>query len=295
MEATDGSAPQDWGRQAIWVGWRYGELRDSESYAKVPINPSTGRNADVSDPRTWGTLDEATEYAKTGKVEGIGFIVVSPTVVIDLDKCRDPETGSITPEAQDIVWQFESYTEVSPSGKGLHIIVRGEWPTRGNRTLGIEVYASGRFLTFTGNQLPGTPSTIKERSAELAVLYAERFGKSQTTRDGWAADEPVETFADEEILAKCRRGRNAAKFKALWEGETSAYDGDESKADMALVRYLSRWTHNHEQLGSFGPAVRALPWEMGPTRWPVWHLWAAYHRERAGESGAVCSRPCCVS
>jgi len=49
-------------------------------------------------------------------------------VGIDLDKCRNPETGELEPEAQEIVRRMDSYTEVSPSGTGVHIYVIGTKP-----------------------------------------------------------------------------------------------------------------------------------------------------------------------
>lgn len=103
---------------------------------------------------TWGTFSEALESFGSGRYEGIGFVFCSadPYCGIDLDKCRDPETGELTPEAAAIVDQLKGYAEVSPSGTGVHIIVRGKLPE--NRRQGwIEAYSQDRYFTVTGKAL----------------------------------------------------------------------------------------------------------------------------------------------
>jgi len=113
-------------------------------------------------------------------------------VGIDLDHCRDPQTGEITPRALEIVQRLDSYTEISPSGDGLHILVIGQLPRQGNKCGGIEMYSSGRYFTVTGQHLPGTPTTIEERQAELTALYQEVFGESSERRSPHRAIKPVQ-------------------------------------------------------------------------------------------------------
>jgi putative DNA primase/helicase len=90
-----------------------------------------------------------------GGYSGVGFVFSSgdPYTGIDLDHCIDPETGEIAPWAQAWVERFGGYTEISPSGNGLHVIVRGKSSHNGKRTVEgktVEIYSTERFFTITG-------------------------------------------------------------------------------------------------------------------------------------------------
>jgi len=130
-----------------WVGWRL-EDRDGKQ-AKVPYSPHGGR-ASSTDLMTWGTFEEA--LAVLDRFDGIGFVFCSadPYTGVDLDGCRDPETGEIAPWAAEIVSALDSYTELSPSGTGVHIICKAKAP-RGGRRGRIEMYSRDRFFTVTGH------------------------------------------------------------------------------------------------------------------------------------------------
>ena len=85
---------------------------------------------------------------------GLGFVLTAddPFVGIDLDNCFTEE-GKILPWAQEIVEMIDSYTEVSPSGTGIRIFVKGKLPGEHCRTGNIEMYQQGRYLTVTGRVL----------------------------------------------------------------------------------------------------------------------------------------------
>ena len=126
---------------------------------KRPIIPLTTWPASVKDPVTWGSYEQALASLRPkGICRGVGLVFNGMHYVgIDLDHCRNPKTGSITTWAQEIVDDLDSYTEVSPSGTGLHIIVIGQLSCDGTvhkrAGIKIEMYQRGRHLTFTGNIL----------------------------------------------------------------------------------------------------------------------------------------------
>ena len=123
---------------------------------KVPYTPSTNKRALTTDLMTWSSFEEAMAAYRAGGCDGIGFVFCSadPFTGIDLDKCRNPETGELTPDACDILDDFKgAYTEVSPSGEGIHIIVRGKLPEKGKRREWIEAYTQDRYFTITGRAL----------------------------------------------------------------------------------------------------------------------------------------------
>ena len=92
---------------------------------------------------------------------------------VDLDHCRDQETGQIEPWAVEVVTLIDSYTEVSPSGTGLRIICRGKIPGPRRRKGSVEMYdeSSPRYLTITGVHLEGTPTTVEERQKAVEHVY----------------------------------------------------------------------------------------------------------------------------
>ena len=150
------------------VVWRSVAVPGREKPTKVPYIPSRPAvKANVSDPRTWGTFVAALAAVQAGKADGPGIVLGDGLVGVDLDECRDPCTGTIAPEALAIIQTLDSYTELSPSRTGLHILARGTLPPGGRRKAGVEMYAEGRFFTVTGMHVVGTPTTIEERTAEL--------------------------------------------------------------------------------------------------------------------------------
>jgi primase-polymerase (primpol)-like protein len=145
-----------------WVNWCL-EERDGKP-TKVPYTPEKGVRASTTDLMTWRDFVDAVQVLDTDRnrilqlprYDGIGFVFSSadPFVGIDLDHCRDPETGVVAPWAQDIIDKAsEGYVEASPSGTGVHIIVEGVVRGGGMRKGPIEMYSRGRFFTITGMPL----------------------------------------------------------------------------------------------------------------------------------------------
>lgn len=139
-----------------YVNWQ--ALKRGGRLTKVPINPHTCRPASVSDPSTWGSAEQALDVVRRhGPTVGLGLVLTSadPFTAVDLDGCLDPDTGELSARAAEIVTLLDSYTEISPSGTGLHILVRGKPPVDRQRTAGIEIYFERRYITLTGRVLDG--------------------------------------------------------------------------------------------------------------------------------------------
>jgi putative DNA primase/helicase len=145
-----------------WVLWRLEER--GGKLTKIPYT-DTGHRASSTDLMTWTTCAMALAAYERGNYDGIGFVFSSadPFVAVDLDDCRDPDSGEISPWAQKIIDRVqEGYAEISPSGTGVHIIVEGtvrEGKTRkevhekGKRVGRVEMYGRAKFFTITGNLL----------------------------------------------------------------------------------------------------------------------------------------------
>lgn len=158
-----------------WVLWERVERRGKAT--KRPIQPD-GSPASSTDASTWCSYRESCRALVRGVGEGLGFVLTeTPFAGVDLDGCAGAD-GHLTPQAQEILGKIDSYTEWSPSGCGLHVLVRGalDGPGRNCRALGLEVYDTGRYLTVTGLHLRGTPETLEPRDRALRWLVQEVIG-----------------------------------------------------------------------------------------------------------------------
>ncbi|MUV59376.1 hypothetical protein [Halobacterium sp. CBA1126] len=238
-----------------WVCWRE-EERDGKP-TKIPVTPGAGGFASSTESDTWSDFETALEYTGTEHADGIGFVFTDddPVVGVDLDDCRDPETGDVDDAARDIIERFDSYTEVSPSGTGYHVLLRGELPEGRNRRGSVELYDTARFFTVTGDHVDETPTHVARRQDALAAIHREYVqdtdgdtaseSEPRGTADGESATSGAVTvdvdLEDEELLEKARNSSNGEKFERLWNGDTGGYDSH-SEADMALCCLLAFWT-----------------------------------------------------
>jgi primase-polymerase (primpol)-like protein len=139
-----------------WVCWRY-EEREGKA-TKVPYIAGTNSRSSSTDLMTWSSFEYALTAYEAGEppYDGIGFVFCSadPLAGIDLDGCRNPETGEVARWAQKIISDAsEGYIEVSPSNTGVHIIVEGCVRDGGIRRGPVEMYSRDRFFTITGEVL----------------------------------------------------------------------------------------------------------------------------------------------
>lgn len=171
----------------------------------TPHFPARGKlgSASTKEPETWAYFDEAEARVSEGLATGVGFVFSGddPYAGIDLDSCVFE--GKITPWAANIIALFDSYTEFSPSGHGIHIIVKGVKPDRGLKwacedTLkgvpgyrSIEIDRKDKYYRFTGNVVPGTNPTIQDRGPRLtclAIRNANRVPLAAIAADGFTSN-----------------------------------------------------------------------------------------------------------
>jgi putative DNA primase/helicase len=134
-----------------WIAWKAFPREEDGKLDKVPFDVKTGRRASTTDSRTWSTFDDVVAAYVRGPFDGIGFVFSSgdPYTGIDLDEVRSPETGALTEWAQKVIEAFDAYVEVSPSGEGIHIYVKGR-TIKARKNSEIEIYSTARFFTVTG-------------------------------------------------------------------------------------------------------------------------------------------------
>ena len=174
MSVNFDNIPDELRARPQWVLWRWEQRADrttgESKWTKPPYQPD-GISAESDNPNTWVSFEKAKAAHERGSFSGLGYMLTvdteatdrHPAMVddgitgVDLDHVIDPETGAIQPWAQSIVDRLCSYTEISPSGAGLRIFVYAQLPPKDRKLGHFECYESSRYLTVTGNHLPGTP------------------------------------------------------------------------------------------------------------------------------------------
>lgn len=242
--------PEELKARNQWVVWKAASRNGK--LTKIPLDPKTGGPAKSNDPATWGTLDQAVSHYQAHQgngVAGIGFMFSSddPYTGIDLDHAV--REGSIRLCAKVLRHYMKTYIERSPSGTGIHAILRGKLPPGGNRKtfpcgLGIELYDRGRFFTVTGHHLPPTPAAIADRQAELEALHRQIFGAKEKPRPEGSRPGPGPTMnlSDRELIDMADQAADGGKFTRLWAGDwQGAGYPSQSEADLALATKLVFW------------------------------------------------------
>ena len=245
------TAPSELQKYVQWVLWRL-ESRNKDKQTKVPYS-IRGTNASSTNKHTWASFEavcealEATRGRDSG-YSGIGFVLTreDPFVGVDLDHCI--KNGTIEEWAQAIVDKLNSYTEITPSGEGLRIFIKGELPPQGRKRGNFEVYAHSRFLTITGNHLEGTPLEIFERQEEILEVHTAVFGIGSILEDRQIdiAGLPEiqlgnSSLSDKETKELHRKLRRLAKQSPLFSltllrQRADLPDQSQSSYDLALAR-----------------------------------------------------------
>jgi hypothetical protein len=228
-----------------WVCWKYAKTSD-DRLTKLPYCPKTGQLASVADPLSWSDYETAVKAASNGNFySGIGFVLTDndPFCFIDLD---NPEgDAAIIARHTQIAEAMDSYSEVSPSGFGLHVIVKAK-VAGGRRRSKVEVYSSMRYMTMSGNTYHDKP--IADRSYLVQKLWEElNDNKGGNNIDIAVANQPQQ-YSDEEIYNTANQAQNGEKFSALWQGDWVKYYKSQSEADFALINILGFYSRNVDQI-----------------------------------------------
>ncbi len=248
-----GRVPESLRRHARFVLWRFewdpSKNRGKGGWAKVPYRADGRGRASTTKEATWATFEAVCAAFERGvhEADGIGWVIGEGVTGGDIDACRDPGTGELTPEAAAVVAAMNTYTEISPSSTGLRFFAFGTLPPKGRKRGAFELYDGdgGRYLTLTGHHIEGTPDTIEPRDAELAAIHARhiapqpRPSSNGEHRRGPATGKGAH-LADADVLQRMR-SKNA-KAAALYDGDLSAHGDDHSAADQALCSHLAWWT-----------------------------------------------------
>jgi hypothetical protein len=220
-----------------WIVWK-AELVDNpdgtpkikpnglQKVNKIPFNPIDHHHASSTDPDTWGDFDDALNALDTGLYTGIGFVFTKGCGIcgVDIDMCLEKGTQNLNEFAEGLYNTLNSYTEIGPSGDGLHILCIGSLAGKGINRPEIEMYDSGRFFTITGDVFK-SPRDIEQREAEINELYSRYERKTAPVKE-LATGAPIGSDALRLFLED-------EYAKALWEKEVP--HKSQSEYDLAIA------------------------------------------------------------
>ena len=265
----------------IWVCYVKVQLSNGRT-TKPPVDAFTLRNAGSTNSKTWATFDEA--VAQIGKtatiylaseereiketVAGVGINLETTELLgIDIDhaieRSEDGRIIRVLSDAKKLWTRVNSYTEFSPSGTGVHILVKAKNTNpdlnrnglpKGLKDIvpGFELYDNGRYFTVTGNALTGCPGiqerqeVINEIIKEWRQIRDESRASSSVVSCGGNGNRIETSASDMELWVKMLTQRNAdvgVAIRKLYNGDLTDFDGDHSRADQALCNHLAYWTN----------------------------------------------------
>ncbi len=261
LKVLPGNIPDELTQLAQWVTWRLKWDAKTSRWTKAPTVSGSNIGAKSTDKKTWDVFPACLSAYEMGRADGVGFVLSAADKYtgIDLDGCIDLDTGEFEAAALAIVEALNSYTELSPSGTGLRIIIRAKMPRdengktrnrcaaswkRGDEKAEIEIYDTARYLTITGHHFAGTPVTIEKRQAHIEALHADLFPAPRTKT---AAPSMPLSLTDNELLEKAFAAKNGGAIRALYNGDAGAYKSL-SEAESALCCYLAFYTRDAAQI-----------------------------------------------
>lgn len=235
-----------------WCVWKF-ENRNGKR-TKIPFNAATGEFAKSNDKSTWSSYETA---VNAEGVDGIGFFFEPPYLGIDIDDIDDDlhrfkqgdKLDNIVSEFNEA---FKSYTEVSPSGNGLHIIVKGKIPGSRRRKGNIEMYDSGRFFTMTGKTI-GKYKDVTEVSEQVFKTIYEKYLPDNTVKYPTTNNyqQNIHNLSEIDVINEIYKSKQAKLFDDLMKGNYEPYYTSHSEADMALANILAFWcARDYSQMDS---------------------------------------------
>ena len=229
-----------------WVAWAY--LFVKGRWTKVPLQPD-GSAASTTDPATWASFEDVqcAYYSQLNgqtPFDGVGFVLSAddPFTGFDFDHCRNPDT-EIDARIAGYITALDSYTEISPSGTGIRVLVKAKLPPKDRRIANIELYDSERFVSITGDVLMSREVEPRQEGVDAihAEVFAKRIARRTQSHNGAQSHAHAGLFLDDaQIVEHASRARNANRFLALYrDGD---HGNDHSAADLELMCMLLFWT-----------------------------------------------------
>jgi AAA domain/Primase C terminal 2 (PriCT-2) len=271
--------------QQVWLCWSW--FWNGKKWTKPPYradNPE--RNASSSDPATWGTYEQAIEQVHAGRADGIGVALKGRNLGgVDLDHCRDPETGNIDSQAEERLRQFpDAYAEITVSGTGLHILGISTLENFAPKfkQAGIELFSnSNHYLTLSCNEITSCRA-LPDIGDQMATIAAELGGK----HNGFDFDTPRADHAPhvDDVPHVAPETEPAPQNDTPWSF------AEETRLRSALnaiptneAALVEKFGHAHDTWVRIGRAIERLDW--GERGYAIFRDWSAQNAQEFNEHG----------
>jgi primase-polymerase (primpol)-like protein len=242
-----------------WTCWFLSEPNARGKRKKLAVKPSNQlrinpTTIEYTNPSNWADLETAVSCWRSNPhvILGVGFMFSGQDRVLLVDLDDSVKNGVVEPHIWDMVTLLDTYTELSQSGNGLHLMLTADWYSGHvqSRPFKLEVYGAPRWVAFTGRHLIGTPLAVEPRDIEMLLLEKRYFSKEKKQFEPTDyATQPQQQFSrkaegDDAVLEWMFSWRNGAVLKAFYQGVVPSHllksDGtpDRSRADMSLLSSL---------------------------------------------------------
>ena len=235
--------PEELKQLPCWICWQGIKDEHTGKLRKIPIDAKNGKPAKSNDSDTWADFETAVRASED--YSGIGFVFdgSSGYFGVDLDGVGEALPSFLNGECDNIVGEFvfslQSYTEISQSGNGIHIICKGTLPPGGRRKGPVEMYENGRYFIMTGNSVTDYP--VAECSDAIKVLHEKYIG-------GGSKPAPINKnipvcFSGNtaDVVERIKASKQGPLFSDLMQGKWEQHYHSQSEADMAFCNILAFW------------------------------------------------------
>lgn len=230
---------QQWGLfKLVWK-------EERNKYTKIPY-ATDGTSGKSNDPSTWSAFADALEAKDRLGFDGLAFYFANGYVGIDIDHVsgdihRYLEGDTTNNIVDDFISNTQSYSELSVSKEGLHIIVKGSIPGDRRRKDNVEMYESGRFFALTGNFFGNNKQVADADLTHLYKTYIDNpkvipMPKQSTVKFG------INDLTTSEIIREAINSKAGERFNKLLNGKWERLYTSQSEADMAFANDLAFWT-----------------------------------------------------
>lgn len=276
-----------------WLLWRY-TLRNGK-YIKMPLTVFN-RAASTNKQETWTTFEDVKQAFLGKDYSGLGLVIDgSDFCGIDLDDCRDPDTGELSNLAKEVLERVQGYAEVSPSCTGIKIFTISNLAQSHSKT-GVELYKNGRYFAVTGHVLDSHTDLPLIRQ-DLDWLVEREFGQPSSR-----GEDAGKALADSAVdVSAVGMAVVDANPMAMFNYKTPLPDWPLTRVEAELLPLLDpdgtydSWLEvgfalHHQGMGEDAWLEAWDTWSMSSSRWldgECENKWRSFKRKRVGGRGPL--------